>query len=915
MASIFSYEPDPPRISSPWLMVDESSGSVTPVSRDTGVSTSVKDADGNDTPVTNSDGSTPPPMLLSDCNITRLPPEPQTGPAEYKLHLLLRPRRKYTSFSTGTHTAAPAQSKVHDETAPVTKSQSRLTQLTTQLLWRMQQSSPYHATSTADDTPKAGKLLAGLESSRGALYEIGVSDDGVLVGLTSDELEESLETLKLMAESLGCVMKVTRRLVVGECEWYEELTAKTLADELESLSLAEGEKRLNQNEASTLKKAKLWVAEALVTPDLSAMSKREDANAASNTDNAQSESEQSALVAATTEQLRVTLTGPTTSGKSSLLGTLSTATLDNGRGKSRLSLLKHQHELESGITSAVAHELLGYKPSTTDDGPPKIINYATGNVTTWTDIHAQADGGRLVFVSDSAGHPRYRRTTVKGLVGWAPHWTLLCLAADQGSVATAPSEAGMKQDASGADLLRAHLELCLKLERPLGIVITKMDVASKVKLRDTLSKVLTAIKETGRVPALLPPDQAKNLLDVDLETITDADANPVQKVVSTMDPENLNKFVPIIMTSSMKGNGIGMLHSLLSSLPLPSTPTSADYVEDALNPEQPACLFHIEDVFLLPATVSMQTSHANAELDKGKVVAGYLRFGSLSIGETIVIGPFPSTDNDSGSDTDFSPLSSSASSMGKNASQRYTSEGSPGVRAASHPSSSELSRIAQRNAARYSAPAGEWRNARIVSIRNLRQPVHRLEAGQVGTIGIVFDPVPADDSADPNEIFDRATTSAPRLRKGMVLAVPSRHMQETGLMLQAANRFTASFEDGDVNSVVPGSLVVVYIASVRASARVIRLTPHISTSAISPDDGDIFGGEDAEADPEPSPVFGEHGVTDVTLELVTTREWIELGSSVLMMPGGGYMGAGAERREKGFVGLQGFVGKLVEVAG
>lgn len=64
---------------------------------------------------------------------------------------------------------------------------------------------------------------------------------------------------------------------------------------------------------------------------------------------------------AVNEQLRITLTGPTTSGKSSLLGTLSTATLDNGRGKSRLSLLKHRHEIATGVTSSVAQELFGYK--------------------------------------------------------------------------------------------------------------------------------------------------------------------------------------------------------------------------------------------------------------------------------------------------------------------------------------------------------------------------------------------------------------------------------------------------------------------------------------------------------------------------------------------------------------------------
>ena len=73
--------------------------------------------------------------------------------------------------------------------------QSRLQQLTTQLLWRLQQSSPFHSSSNADlilpvlpeATPKLGvpdrpaKLLPGLEESQGALYEIGVADDGSLL--------------------------------------------------------------------------------------------------------------------------------------------------------------------------------------------------------------------------------------------------------------------------------------------------------------------------------------------------------------------------------------------------------------------------------------------------------------------------------------------------------------------------------------------------------------------------------------------------------------------------------------------------------------------------------------------------------------------------------------------------------------
>lgn len=150
-------------------------------------------------------------------------------------------------------------------------------------------------------------------------------------------------------------------------------------------------------------------------------------------------------------------------------------------------------------------------------------------MTTWTDIHASLHNGRLVFVSDTGGHPRYRRTTVRGLVGWAPHWTVLCIAADDSE--NAPNTAGGTSSAqeilgiagAGVDLAKAHLELCLKFEKPLVVVITKLDLASKASLRQTLSKVLTAVKATGRIPSIVPPDQSKVVQESELSSILDND--------------------------------------------------------------------------------------------------------------------------------------------------------------------------------------------------------------------------------------------------------------------------------------------------------------------------------------------------------------------------------------------------------
>ncbi|KAI5277822.1 hypothetical protein KEM52_004838, partial [Ascosphaera acerosa] len=144
-----------------------------------------------------------------------------------------------------------------------TSRQNRLEHLTTQLLWRLQQSSPFHSSaarnlvvpvlpdsSTKLDVPSSpAPPLPGLEESQGALYEIGVSDDGTLIGLTDSEMSESLCNLAAMAASLGCTVEVLRKVRVGDCSWQEQDCSR---DEDAGLSIS----------ASTVIED-LWVVEAL----------------------------------------------------------------------------------------------------------------------------------------------------------------------------------------------------------------------------------------------------------------------------------------------------------------------------------------------------------------------------------------------------------------------------------------------------------------------------------------------------------------------------------------------------------------------------------------------------------------------------------------------------------------------------
>ena len=878
MASIFTYDPDPPRVASPWLRGGNQDAADSTTAKTETHLTSVM----NDTAA----------LSLREASersqgVSRLEAEPQDGPVEYKLHLLLRPRRKFRSTSTGDHVAGSRHSKyANSEHAKVEQTigsilspgtatppsaltqqtrQHRLEQLTTQLLWRLQQSSPYHTSSASNiilpSLPEAlpeleapqypAKLLHGLEESRGALYEIGVSDDGTLVGLAEDEMEESLNNLRAMAACLGCTVEVLRREIVGECEWLEDVN-------------------VGRKERKIRCSGKLAVVEALVKPFLQSQNHAhphhdlgpEDSLAGCNP-----------IMESSTEQLRITLTGPTMSGKSTLLGTLTTSTLDNGRGKSRLSMLKHRHEINSGVTSSVTQELVGYQDAL--DGSVDIINYATENIASWTEMHVAASGSRLVFISDSAGHPRYRRTIVRGLVGWAPHWTLLCVPAEDTAYASEKPRTTLNAQQNGSslvsdiDLCGAQLDLCLRLRLPLVVVITKLDIASRNGLKATLSRVLDALKAFGRKPAILANSHGE-VSEEDLQAVDAAAIGGAYDVVLPL-LNDLVDSVPIVLTSAVQGTGMTNLHALLHELPIPD---SAD--DGAQNLE---LLFYIEDIY-----------NKATEVD-GLIVSGRLRSGHLTVGDSGTIGPFSTYDLDDSEDSDERPLRRASA-------QLPTSRSFPGAL-----------RHAHLAAPHFRMPNEEWRRFRVTSIRNLRHPVHSLLADQVGTVAIV-----------PDEPHSRVPSGFGGIRKGMVL---------TAVQPQATRTFVAEFKREDLESLAIGNHVVVYIASVRASARVVSARAPDSPTVLRGDEQSHSNAHDYMNFNDMRRSGGDSDIGEVqekvagaitALNLLVTftfdasKELIKIRDQVLVMPGGGPgLYGGHERGEKGVAGLEGFVGEVTEI--
>lgn len=288
--------------------------------------------------------------------------------------------------------------------------------------------------------------------------------------------------------------------------------------------------------------------------------------------------------------LRIVLVGGLGAGKSTLLGHLSHGAKDNGRGRARLNLLRHRHELESGRSSSISHEIIGY------DSEGNLVNYASTNISTWE--HVCECSSKIITFLDTCGYPKYLRTTISGLMGYAPDYACLVIAGNAGSV---------------SDMTREHLSIAIMLGVPVFVVITKADLATQDQLRRTLCSLLAILKSPWmkKVPVVV-----QNENDV---------VNCASLFASRRGPE-----LPIFMVSNVSGSNMNLLVKFFNCLP---KPTRLDY-DDLL--EEPA-EFQIEDVYTLPgrypppSLISAQWHYSDWLADVGTVVGGVLCQGRISI--------------------------------------------------------------------------------------------------------------------------------------------------------------------------------------------------------------------------------------------------------------------------------------------
>jgi len=179
-------------------------------------------------------------------------------------------------------------------------------------------------------------------------------------------------------------------------------------------------------------------------------------------------------------ELRIAVIGNVDAGKSTLLGVLTKGGLDDGRGRARVNLFRHKHEIESGRTSSVGMEIMGFKPgggAVIEENPKSASEPA--RKLAWEEICKRS--AKVISFIDLAGHERYLKTTVFGMTGCAPDFCLIMVGANAGLI-------GMSKE---------HLGIALALAVPVVVCITKIDMTPPNILESTIKQLIKILKSPG----------------------------------------------------------------------------------------------------------------------------------------------------------------------------------------------------------------------------------------------------------------------------------------------------------------------------------------------------------------------------------------------------------------------------------
>lgn len=282
------------------------------------------------------------------------------------------------------------------------------------------------------------------------------------------------------------------------------------------------------------------------------------------------------------DELGIAVVGSVDSGKSTLIGTLISNKLDDGKGLNRSLVSGHNHEIKSGKTSSISvHSMKKFQ------------------------------GNNSVVLIDLCGHEKYLKTTLYGIMGYYPDYAIVIIGANRGIL----------------EMTREHTKILHHLKIPMILALTKIDLIENICAntdKDPEEMLTNLVSDIKKI-------YSKGGYDV-------LDMNVINEKKESNEIYNLtpnSKQIPLFKISSKTGRGLDTFKSYISKLPKNKSIMSCPLADQILVKETnkkvqiKPFVFYIEKVYC-PNGI-------------GWVATGILRCSDpstyLSVGTTCFLGP------------------------------------------------------------------------------------------------------------------------------------------------------------------------------------------------------------------------------------------------------------------------------------
>ncbi|KAK9451539.1 uncharacterized protein V1518DRAFT_17137 [Limtongia smithiae] len=440
-----------------------------------------------------------------------------------------------------------------------------------------------------------------------AIYEIGVGDNGTLFGLSEREIYASLATLKKMSNAVGAWFKVVRVITVNG-----QGAVTTVPD-----SHIDNQGLRRVVEVHVFKKA--------VEKDV----------------------------------VRLFLVGSSNSGKSSLLGKICYDTHDNGRGKSRVKVMKHRHELVSGETTSIGIDVFGYNPRSRESPVGSVGSFGSSRegstdddydfydeeearravVTNYTNKYTCEEivrsSRRIVMAFDSPGATAKFGSLCRNIALYSPDVTFVTVSAHSGG------------------RWMEYLDLALRTTPRVAVLLTKSDtVRNSEHLKTLLRMILMRISTFRREDTGSGDGVERTLFGKMVNSASIAEDCAANECC-----------VPVFLVSAVSGTGVAFLHDFLNAAEIGPRATGARTIEDdddeKLDEDMDSEILDLDTTDVEYDHILRHTSSCTCRstggpasterdgglnffvtsvYDSGRILTGVVRSGTVTVGHTYAMG-------------------------------------------------------------------------------------------------------------------------------------------------------------------------------------------------------------------------------------------------------------------------------------